>query len=105
MLKLEMVLEEINYNELILSLLPRMLSNLSEKDDKSGRLGKVLSDMGNLPGNMITAALDALPQEEKNNLVVKILDIYKEEITQLVKNTMEKNHISVDLSELQITNI
>ncbi len=99
MLKFEISLNEIDYNSVITNLLPMILNNMSMKDDKSGELAKVLLDMNEIPNQMIIAALNVLPQEAKDELVVKISSLYKEEIIDSLNHLVGEQHITAVVSD------
>ncbi|MDF2589542.1 MAG: hypothetical protein K0S41_3383 [Anaerocolumna sp.] len=102
MLKIELTLSEINYNELVERMIPTMLENLEKKDSK---IATILSDMGNIPVQMITAALNVLTQEQKNELIAKIVATYNEDISKAVSETMKKQHIAVDIKDILVKNV
>lgn len=102
MLKLELTLSEINYNQLMEQMIPTMLEKLQKKDSK---VASILSDMGNVPVQMITAAMNVLTQDEKNELIAKIATTYEGEISQAITETLHKQHIAVDIKDLQVKNV
>ncbi|MBH1941341.1 hypothetical protein I5677_10595 [Mobilitalea sibirica] len=105
MLKLELLLDEINYNALIESLLPKLLEDISKQDNKLGKVGQLLMDMKDYPIQMITAALDTLPQKSKNELIVNLISIYNEDITKGINHILEKQQISADVLDIKLNNI
>jgi hypothetical protein len=102
MIKLEITLSEINYNELIKRMIPSMLENLERKDSK---IASILSSMGYIPVQMITAALNVLTQDEKNELIAKIATTYEDEISKAITETLHKQHIALDINDISVRNI
>lgn len=105
MIKLDVVLDEIDYNKVIDFILPMLLSNLSKKDNKLGELFAIVSDVDEMTSDMLKAALNTLPQQKKNELIVSILTIYNEDIMNMINKVMDKNNISVSISQVGIENI
>lgn len=102
MLRLDAILDEINYNQVIETILPKILENLSKKEDKQGEVVKYLIGMGTATNNMVTAALDTLSQEEKDEMVSTIINIYKEDIVKSINCMIEKQNISSEVSSLHV---
>lgn len=102
MIKLEVILEDINYDSVIASVLPKLMQAMVEKGDKQGKLAEVLLSMKEVPNQMLTAALAVLPQEAKDELVVKILSIYKEDIIDSLNHMANEQQITAVVSEVNI---
>lgn len=105
MIKLDVVLDEIDYNEVIDFIVPMLLSNLSKKDNKLGRLFAIVSDVDEITSDMLKAALNTPPQQKKNELIVSILTTYNEDIMKQINKVMDKNDIYVSISQVGIENI
>ena len=101
MLRLEVVIDEIDYNGLIKNTVPRILENMAQSKDNNGALVKLLLEK-DLPVRMLTAALDALSQEEKDELVVSVFNIYKGDIKEALYRAMEQQNISLEIEKLQL---
>lgn len=104
MIKLEVTLDIIDYNSIITTALPKMLMNMSLKNDKNGELAQLLLGMEEIPGRMLTAALDVLPQEAKDDLLVKILSIYKVDIVSFLNHIISEQQIATEVSVINIVN-
>lgn len=105
MIKLEVILDEIDYESVIASFLPKLIQAMVEKGDKQGKLAEVLLGMKEVPNQMLTAALAVLPQEAKDELVVKIMSIYKEDIIDSLNHMANEQQITAVISEVNIKSI
>jgi hypothetical protein len=103
MLKLELVLKDIDYNSVAEQLLRKFLANKSNQEDKAGKLAKVLLGMGTAPNNMINAALDILTQEEKNEFLVQLISIFSEDITGNLNHIARQQNIAVEVDKVSIS--
>lgn len=101
-IKIEVNLEEIDYSSLVKGLLPKILQSMSEKDDKQGSLGKILVDMKEAPGQMIEAALDVLPQSDKDELITKIFGVYKDDIIDIINQKITEQQITAVVSDVGV---
>jgi hypothetical protein len=101
-IKLEVVLEEIDYNTVLRQLVMKLLNNLSQKPDKTGRLAQVLLSLGDAPGEMITAAFALLSQEQKDRLLVELFANYQEEVIESLNHGLEQQGISAKLAKLKV---
>ena len=105
MLKLEIVLKEIDYNQVIAQLLPKLLSNLSAQGDKSEKLAQILIGMGDTPVKMLSAAFELLNQSEKDELLVQLLSIYGEDIVTNLNHMALQQNIAAEVDHIQLTRI
>jgi hypothetical protein len=105
MIKLEVTLDKIDYNSVFATILPKMLTSMSTKNDKNGELAQLLLGMEEIPVRMLTASLDVLPQEEKDDLLVKILSIYKVDILSFLNQVLSEQQIAADISAINLVNV
>ncbi len=103
MLKLEIELNEVDYNSVIGQLLPKLLEGMSSQSGKTGSLGKVIQKLGEKPDRMLAAALDILTQEEKDTLMEQIVDIYREDIIEGINHAAEQQKIAAVVSEIRLS--
>lgn len=101
-IKVEIILEEINYNTLLKSILPKILMLISKKDEKHRNLVKVLMEMKELPVEMMSAALAVLTQEEKDEMLAKLFGIYQEDIVDMINQKVAEQQISVVISDIGV---
>jgi hypothetical protein len=105
MVKLEVLLNEIDYNSLITNVLPKILKSMSGADDKTGKLAQLLIGMEEVPNKMLNAALDVLPRKSKDDLLISILSIYKEDIVKYINILATQQQISAEVSEIKLENV
>lgn len=105
MIKLDLVLDEIDYNKVIDYIVPKLVDNLIIKDNKLARLFTMISDVNTLSSDMLKAALDTLPQQKKNDLIVSLFTVYNEDIIEQINKLLTKNDIAVNISQVNAENI
>lgn len=99
MVKLEVILHDADYGEIIYKILPQVLANMKEKEDVS-KLIHILSGMANVPGTLAKAALSVLPQDVKDDLVVKVIDGYSDELKEKVNEILKKEGLPCEIQEI-----
>lgn len=102
MLKIEITVEEIDYEQTIKNLAPVILQTLSEKEDKAGKLAKLLLGLKDLPANMLTAAIEVIPKWQRDELLADILMEYQEELTGTLNALAENNNVKAEISEIKV---
>jgi hypothetical protein len=105
MIKLEITLKEIDYNTLIGNILPKLLISMSGTEDKTGKLAQLLLGMEDVPNKMLDAALGVLPQDAKDDLLIRMLSIYKEDILKQINNLAKEQQIAAEVSDLKVENL
>jgi hypothetical protein len=101
-IKLEVTLNEIDYNQVLSQLAMKMIDNLSQKPEKSGRLAQVFLTLGDAPGEMVAAALSVLSQEAKDQLLVDLFKVYQEEVVESVNQALEQQGLSAQIEKLKV---
>lgn len=99
MVKLEIMIKDADYGEIIYQILPSLLENMKEKEDAS-KIIHILGSMSNLPGTLAKAALSVLPQEVKDDLVVKVIDGYSEELKEKINEILTKGNLPCEIKEI-----
>jgi hypothetical protein len=102
MVKLEVSLRDIDYNSVPEQLVMKLLDNLSQKPDKSGKLAQILLSLGDAPGKMVSAALSVLPQEVKDQLLVELSAVYQEEMMASLNHVLEQQGFSTLVSKIKL---
>ncbi len=105
MIKLEVMIKDVDYGDIADKVIPVVLQKLSEKGDKTSKLAKVLGGMKGLPNKIIKAALAVLPQQTKDELAVYFLSEYKEDIISYVNKLAEDKQISVEIDQVNIERV
>ncbi len=102
MLKLELELKEIDYNSVLTQLLPKLIEGMSSQPGKTGQLGNLLLNLGEKPDRMLSAAFELLSQEEKDDLLVQLFRIYREDILQSLNHMAEQQKIAAEAVEIRL---
>ncbi len=102
MLKIEVKIDDIDYEKTAVNLLPVLLERLNEKDDKSRKLVRTIRNMNELPEQVLTAAIRAIPLWKRDELVAFVLTEYKEEVSDMLKAVIIKNNIKADIKDFKI---
>lgn len=105
MIKLEILIRDVDYGDIADKVIPVVLQKLSEKEDKTNKLVKVLSGMKGLPNKIVKAALAVLPQQTKDELAVYFLSEYKEDIVSYVNRMAEDKQIAIEVEEVKIEKV
>ena len=99
MVKIEIVLKNVDYGEIIYKILPDYINKIKDQEDAS-KIIQILSGMVNVPGTIAKAALSVLPQEIKDELLVRVVNIYNEELLEKINTMLSKNELPADVVEL-----
>lgn len=105
MIKLEVLIKDVDYGDIADKVIPIVLQKLSEKEDKTSKLAKVLSGMKGMPNKIVKAALSVLPQQTKDELAVYFLSEYKEDIVSYVNRMAEDKQIAIEVEEVRIEKV
>ncbi|MDD3173916.1 MAG: hypothetical protein PHF63_09675 [Herbinix sp.] len=105
MLRIEINIDEIDYEKTIDNLLSVMIQRLSEKEDKSGKIGRLLLSLNGLPNQVLKAAIGAIPKEQRDELAASIISEYKEELADILNSIVSQNNIKAEISEINIHSI
>lgn len=101
MIKFEITLKDIDYGDLSYHYLPKVLNQMSKKE-KVSKLVRILGGMHNIMGTLAKAALAVLPQETKDEMVVKVFSGYKEEITSVVNGIIKEKNIKLQVTTIDL---
>lgn len=99
MVKLEIVIKDADYGEIIYKILPNVLANMKDKEDVS-KIIQILSGMANVPGTIAKAALSVLPQDVKDDLLVKVIDGYSDELREKANEILNKEKLPCEIREI-----
>lgn len=102
MLKIEVKVDHIDYEKTVDNLLPMLVQKLSEKDEKTKRVADIISGLGELPRNMLQAALGVIPVDQRDDLIAQILSQYNKELIEILNSVVEKNQIEAEISDIKI---
>ena len=102
-IKLELTLNEIDYNTVCGQLIERLLEKLSQKEGQFGRLAQVFLGLGDVPSDMVAAALSVLSQEAKDQLLIDLFTGCQDDITERINKGLEQQGISAQVEQLKVT--
>lgn len=105
LLKIEINADEIDYEKTMEYKLPIILQKLSEQEEKSGRLAKLILGLNELPTQVIKAAVGAIPSEQRDDLAVAFLTEYKIELKEMVNTIITNNNVKAEISAIKIDSI
>lgn len=105
MLKIDFLFNEIDYESVFGELLKIILESNVKKDGEVGDTLRYIVDLEDVPYNMLQAALETLPQEQKDEIVTQLLRINKNKIVSIINELAEKNNIKAELSSMDVTKV
>ena len=100
-MEIRIIVDEINYSEVVTKCLPLVRDKLKEKE---GTLPKVVSRLASLPPSMAAAMLDKLPQETKDEVAALLINKNKERLIEKAEEYAAKNDITLKISDLIVEN-
>lgn len=101
-IKFEVSLGEIDYDKVFGQLVKKLLANLSQKPDQSGRMARTFLALGDAPGEMVAAALSVLSQEVKDQLLVDLFSNCQEDVLASLNQVLEQQGISAQVAKLKV---
>lgn len=105
MLKIEITVDDIDYGQTAANITPTLLVKLAEQDSKAGKIVQLLMGMPDIPGNMVSAAIGAIPKDQRDTLFANILMEYRAELTDSLNKIIEKNNIKADIKSIKVTSV
>ncbi len=102
-IKLELTLNEIDYNTVCGQLIEKLLESLSQKEGQSGRLAQIFLGLGDVPSDMVAAALSVLSQEAKDQLLIDLFTSCQDDITEGINKVLEQQGISAQVEQVKVT--
>ena len=100
-MKLQMKLEDLNYGDVAVSLLPRVLPRLQEKISRSEAAAKILTAIAHMPEDILHELFDSIPLKEKNSIVMSLVEENKERILQRLGNEAIQE-LGIQVSDLTV---
>lgn len=102
MIKIEILLDEIQYGEIADTLIPIIIDKLSSKED-AGRLIQILDGLDKRPGIVAKAALNLLSENFKEEMAVHFMEKYKDNIKEAINAFAEVNQIKAEVDGIRIS--
>lgn len=101
MIEVKIKINEVDYGAAVDALMPVLLDKLSGSSNPIVKL--LLGKLKSLSGPAAKAALDALPQETKDELAVACLNHYSGEISRLMVDMAQKKDIRVQVEGVEVS--
>jgi hypothetical protein len=105
MLRIEIKVEDIDYEKSASALFPLLLSKLSDKDEKTQKIAHLIEGLGELPNQVILAALGAIPVQQRDELAVKILSEFDLELVTTINSIIEGYHMKANVTNIKVDSI
>jgi|GEM_PF-4898612 hypothetical protein len=93
MMRILLELDSIDYMTILDNLLPTMIDSLSREEDKAGHIGNLLFSRKELSVNMVKAAVDVIPLQQRDVITVAVLTEYRVELRAFLNDLILKNNI------------
>lgn len=103
MIEIKMHIDNIDYKSIAEFVLPIISANLHNNKELS--FLNELFDNTQVTSNIISAVLDAIPDEMKNNLVVSAAECNNIKISKILQNALFKNGINADITKISVSTI
>lgn len=99
-MELQIKISRINYGEVAVKALPLLRAKI--RDDGSA-VAKILLAITQLPPEMICGIFDAMPQEQKDEIVALLAAENKEKLLKLAMAVAEKNGIRITVEDVTVS--
>lgn len=99
MLEFKVAVGELDYGAVAAMLLP-IVKEKADADPSRSRAVKVLLTMANAAGGLSVKAINALPQDIKDEMVVMLVNNYKDRLIEFVENKAAAKNIAVTVSDI-----
>lgn len=103
MIEIKLAVDNVNYESIVELILPVLCDSIKEKKELSF-LNELLAN-AEISKNVITAALNAIPDETKTNMVLSAAECYNDKILEMLKDFVIKKGIKIDIDKVSIKNI
>ena len=99
-MKITFRIREISYGDAMCRAVPSLREKLEGRGTSSA---KIFLQLLKLPPEVIRAALDAMPEEEKKDLALLLISEYKDRLLQGISRLLAKNGISASVDDLTVS--
>lgn len=100
-MEIKLTVENIDYASLIEKLLPLVGDKLQESD---GVVEKLLANLTKVPSYLIKATVNAFPQETKDDMVAFLVNKNRENIEEILMDSLRQKGITMQISNIEIEN-
>lgn len=99
-MKITMNIQDIHYGDVAVQAFPLLTEKLSPEDTA---MNKLLRAIAHLPENVVYSLFDAIPQQEKNEIVSLLVQENKEKILAYATQFLLEQRISLTMQNLAVT--
>lgn len=99
MLEFKVSVDELDYGAVAAMLLP-MVKEKAAENPSGSRAVKLLLGMANAAGELPIKAINALPQDVKDEMVVMLVNNYKDKFIEVIQNKAAAKNISLTVNDL-----
>ena len=99
-MELKIKVKDLNYDSLIRAAIP-ILKESAESSDSNGL--KFIANTLKLPGDLPIKMLSGLSQERKDEIVVYLVNHYKEKIVEWGQNSLKEKGFIIEIDDIEIT--
>lgn len=104
MLELRVLVDDIDYGSLAEYLIPAVAEKL-RREEKGGILGSVLAGNPDMAASMAQKLLDAMSQEQKDQLVLQLLGKNREKLLDKGNELLRRRGIGAQLCDVSVRKI
>lgn len=104
MLELRVLVDDIDYSSLAEYLIPAVAEKL-RREEKGGILGSVLAGNPDMAASMAQKLLDAMSQEQKDQLVLQLLGKNREKLLDKGNELLRRRGIGAQLCDVSVRKI
>ncbi|MBR4027152.1 MAG: hypothetical protein IKJ01_06295 [Lachnospiraceae bacterium] len=98
-MEIRLKLDNIDYGELAVKMLPLVGDKLKESDNT---VAKLLSGVAKMPPSIIKTTVNALPQETKDEVVALLINKNKDKIKRLFMDFANTKGIDFDILDIEV---
>lgn len=99
-MELKIKVKDLDYDGLIKAAIPILKENAGTSDSNGL---KFIANVLKLPGELPLKILSALSQEKKDEIVVYLVNRYKEKIVEWVQDNLKEKGFSIEIDDIEIT--
>lgn len=103
MIELKIKLDNIKYGDIVEKVLPKIIEELSENHDQ--KFFKMIMRSQNQSTEMIKTIISLMPPDVQEEIALRIVSSYSEEIITEINEFAKKKNLSMDVVNLEINKV
>ncbi len=100
-MELKVRISHIDYSSVLLKAYPMLLEKFKD-DGKYKNLFRLISAVGGYSEKLIFVALEALTQDERDNLVISILGVYEEDVLRYIGEWVAESGMKIKITGMEV---